>query len=257
MTHSAVTCSQLHKSYRTGRCVTPVLRGIDLQVQPGKCVFLVGPSGSGKTTLLSIIGGVLRPDSGQLHLLGRCLDAMSASERSEFRLRRIGFIFQRFHLFERLTAAENIRVVCSLLGLPRRFARLRALELLSQVGLADRTGHKVMELSMGQRQRVAIARALVADPDLILADEPTASLDADSGMSAMRLLKDLCGQLNKTAIVVTHDERIRPLADCVLTMQDGRIAAGNTPPILPRTPNPEGRSLPRPGMLSPRQCVEV
>jgi putative ABC transport system ATP-binding protein len=221
----AVQTSQLEKVYRTGRLTTPVLRGIDLQVASGECVFLVGPSGSGKTTLLSILGCVLSADGGALRLFGDDVTHLSPRQRAWYRLHRIGFVFQRFHLFSGLKAWENVRVVFDLLGRSAAEARRESLQLLDLVGLADRAQHRISELSMGQRQRVALARALAADPELILADEPTASLDADSGLSAMQTLKGLSDQLGKTVIVVTHDNRIFSLADRILTLTDGRIVS--------------------------------
>jgi len=220
----AIEIHQLQKAYRTGRVHTPVLQGIDLRVRPGECLFLVGPSGSGKTTLLSIIGCVLSVDQGTLRLFGHDVTRFTAQQRAAFRLRRIGFVFQRFHLFDSLRAWENVRVVFDLLGRPPADARRNALELLELVGLANRAHHRVSELSMGQRQRVALARALAADPDLILADEPTASLDAESGLHAMQMLRGLCDHLRKTVVVVTHDNRIFSMADRILTLTDGRLA---------------------------------
>jgi putative ABC transport system ATP-binding protein len=225
MSALAVQTSQLEKVYRTGRLTTPVLRGIDLQVAPGECVFLVGPSGSGKTTLLSILGCVLSADGGSLRLFGEDVTHLSPRQRAWFRLHRIGFVFQRFHLFTGLKAWENVRVVFDLLGRSAAEARRESLQLLELVGLSDRAQHRISELSMGQRQRVALARALAADPELILADEPTASLDAESGLNAMQMLKGLSEQLGKTVIVVTHDNRIFSLADRILTLADGRIVS--------------------------------
>lgn len=223
MSATAVHARGVVKAYRTGQAETPVLRGVDLQVAAGECLFLVGPSGSGKSTLLSILGCVLTADDGELRLFGDDVSNLAPREQAHYRLHQIGFVFQRFHLFDRLSAWENIRVVYELLGRPASASRGRALELLELVGLADRADHRITELSMGQRQRVALARALAADPQLILADEPTASLDAESGQVAMQILKRLCRELGKTAIVVTHDNRIFPQADRILTMVDGRI----------------------------------
>lgn len=223
MSPLAVHARGVVKAYRTGPAETPVLRGVDLQVSAGECLFLVGPSGSGKSTLLSILGCVLTADAGELRLFGDDVTALSPREQAHYRLQQIGFVFQRFHLFDRLSAWENVRVVYELLGRPAAAARRRAGELLELVGLADRADQRISELSMGQRQRVALARALAADPQLILADEPTASLDAESGQVAMQILKRLCRDLGKTAVVVTHDNRIFPQADRILTMVDGRI----------------------------------
>ncbi|MBL8851951.1 MAG: ABC transporter ATP-binding protein [Planctomycetaceae bacterium] len=223
MLEIAIHARGLAKAYRTGQAESPVLRGVDLQVPAGECVFLVGPSGSGKSTLLSILGCVLTADSGELRLFGEDVTNLTPGEQAHYRLRQIGFVFQRFHLFDRLSAWENVRVVDELLGRSKPESRRRALELLDLVGLADRADHRVTQLSMGQRQRVALARALAADPPLVLADEPTASLDAESGQNAMRILKRLCRDLGKTVLVVTHDNRIFSQADRILTMADGRI----------------------------------
>lgn len=218
-----VRAADVSKSYRTGGDVSPVLRGINLRVQRGECVYLVGPSGSGKTTLLSILGCVLAADSGSLEILGVDARRLSPVEQARFRREQVGFVFQRFHLFQALTAAENVCVPLSLLGWPKARSRGKALELLSLVGLADKASSRVTRLSMGQRQRVAFARALAADPPLVLADEPTASLDSEAGSNAMRVLKNLCQELAKTVVVVTHDSRIYSLADRILRLVDGRI----------------------------------
>lgn len=224
MSQHAIEIRHLAKSYRTGAVVTPVLRDINFNVSQGECLFLVGPSGSGKTTLLSILGCVLSADEGRVHMLGHDVSRMQPHELVRFRREKIGFVFQRFHLFDGLRAWENVRLPYDLLGVPPRESKEEAHKLLKMVGLADRAQHQISQLSMGQRQRVALARALAGNPDLILADEPTASLDAESGATAMALLKDLCSRLGKTIIVVTHDNRIFPFADRTLTLVDGRIA---------------------------------
>ena len=226
----AIQARQITKSYGSGSSATPVLHGIDLCVTPGECLFLVGPSGSGKTTLLSILGCVLSADRGSLRLFGEDVTRLSPNEQARLRRERIGFIFQRYHLFDGLKAWENVRVTLDLLGRPRRESKRESLRLLEQVGLKERTHHRIGQLSMGQRQRVAVARALAANPDLILADEPTASLDAESGQNAMDILKRLCTELGKTIIVVTHDPRIYPAADRILTLIDGRISSTDDNP---------------------------
>ena len=222
---TVVRAQALRKAYRTGAVSSPVLRGIDLTVARGECLFLVGPSGSGKTTLLSILGCVLSPDSGTLEILGDDVTRFSTTGQARFRREKIGFVFQRFHLFDALTALENVQVALDLMNGTSSRSRIEALELLSQVGLAGKSASRVTQLSMGQRQRVALARALAGNPELILADEPTASLDAEAGFQAMHVLKELCHSLNKTAIVVTHDSRIFRLADRILKVVDGTIVA--------------------------------
>ena len=218
-----ILAQNVRKSYGTGIAVTPVLQGVDLEVRRGECVFLVGPSGSGKSTLLSILGCVLSPDGGTVRILGHDVARFRPKEQARFRRERIGFVFQRFHLFDGLRAWENVEVALNLLG-QKSEARRESYRLLEAVGLADKATSHIWQLSMGQRQRVAIARALAGEPDLILADEPTASLDAESGHDAMRLMRDLVTTRGKTVIVVTHDPRILPLADRVLHLKNGRIA---------------------------------
>ena len=227
----------LRKSYRSGANTTDVLRGVDLTVARGECLFLVGPSGSGKTTLLSILGCVLSADEGTLYMLGKDVTNLSRVEQARFRREQIGFVFQRFHLFDALTAVENVQMPLNLRGVPKRKSRVVALELLDRVGLSERTNHKACQLSMGQKQRVALARSLAGNPEIILADEPTASLDADSGQGAMRLLKQVCSERQKTVIVVTHDARIYPMADRILKVDNGRIVAGQ---LVDRGWQPDG-----------------
>lgn len=233
MASVAIQATGIQKAYRTGSVSTPVLRGVDLSVNQGECLFLVGPSGSGKTTLLSILGCVLSPDDGRIEILGEDVTRFSPKQQARFRRERIGFVFQRFHLFHGLNAWENVRVALDLLGWSARSGKHEALRLLDMVGLGHRAHHQISQLSMGQRQRVALARALAANPDLILADEPTASLDADAGHQAMSVLKDLCRRLQKTVLVVTHDSRIFPMADRVLRMIDGQVAASGIPESNP------------------------
>jgi putative ABC transport system ATP-binding protein len=223
-----IRAAGLSKCYESGEGAVPVLRGIDLTVRRGECVFLVGPSGSGKTTLLSIVGCILSADAGSLEILGMDACRFSAREQARFRREKLGFVFQRYHLIDSLTAAENVRVPLDLLGWPRHRARAMSLELLSRVGLEGKAGSRVNRLSMGQRQRVAIARALAGEPELILADEPTAALDSEAGWNAMQLIKNVCRDLGQTVVVVTHDCRIHPLADRILQLEDGRIVADPT-----------------------------
>jgi putative ABC transport system ATP-binding protein len=220
-----VVVSELYKAYHRGATQTPVLRGLSLQVEAGTCAFLVGPSGSGKSTLLSILGCLLTPDHGQVRILGQDLARLDARERTLLRRRSIGFVFQRFQLIRGLNAVENVSVPLTLQGVAPQRAERRASELLAAVGLGDRLRQHPANLSTGQCQRVALARALAGDPQLILADEPTASLDAETGLEVMELLRSLTTARGKTALVVTHDPRIFQFADAVLELQGGRIAA--------------------------------
>lgn len=220
----AISLSNVSKSYSRGDTNTRVLVGCNLNVRRGECVYLVGPSGSGKTTLLSIIGCVLRADEGIVRIMGQEIGNLTPAEAAEARLTQIGFIFQRFHLVRGLSALDNICLPLVLGGVSRNVARRRGCELLECVGLADKAHCEPRRLSVGQCQRIAIARALVADPPLILADEPTASLDAALGQQAMRLLRTLTVELGKTAIVVTHDPRIQAFADRTFVLESGRLA---------------------------------
>lgn len=231
MTPTIVACD-VYKNYSSGGATTPVLQGIDLEIMAGECVFLVGPSGSGKTTLLSILGCLLTPDRGRVSIAGRELSGMSDLERALLRRDRIGFVFQRFHLIRGLTAAHNVAVPLTLAGVAHQQARSRALDLLGAVGLSEKAQSHVNKLSTGQCQRVALARALAGDPDLILADEPTASLDGATGQEAMQLLRKLTSESGKTAVVVTHDARIYHFADRILQLEGGRIAPTSVAPAL-------------------------
>jgi putative ABC transport system ATP-binding protein len=235
-TPTDIRAAGLVKVYQTGDEQCAVLKGVDLSVARGECVYLVGPSGSGKTTLLSILGCVLSADAGQLSVLEVDVLGFTPNEQARFRREKIGFVFQRFHLFDALTAMENVCVPLDLLGWSKGRSRSRAMELLSLVGLAEKASCRVTRLSVGQRQRVAFARALAGDPELILADEPTASLDADAGFTAMSILKNLCRELEKTVVVVTHDSRIYSMADRLLRLSDGRVVedAATAQAVRPR-----------------------
>lgn len=219
----AVSLVGVQKSYSRGGSITPVLNGCDLTVRRGECVYLMGPSGSGKTTLLSIIGCVLRADAGVVRIMGRDVKKLSAAAAADARRKFIGFVFQKHHLVRGLSALDNICLPLVLAGMPRSVAARRGWDLLERVGLVDKARCDSRRLSVGQCQRVAIARALATDPQLVLADEPTASLDAALGQQAMQLLRTLTVEMGKTAIVVTHDPRIEAFADRTLVMESGRL----------------------------------
>jgi len=219
----AVSVRDVHKSYGGGGSSTHVLRGVHLDIPSGQCIFLAGPSGSGKTTLLSILGCILRADRGAVRLFDEDVGSLAERERVMFRSQRIGFVFQRFHLIRGLTALENVAVPLTLQRRSRRETHLRARQLLADVGLGDLVHAHPSRLSTGQCQRVALARALVTNPDVILADEPTASLDEENGRSVMRLLRSLTTDLGKTAIIVTHDPRIYRFADRICHMEHGVV----------------------------------
>lgn len=219
----AIRLKGVVKTYPGADAANRVLNGIDLRVERGCSVFLAGPSGSGKTTLLSIIGCILSADEGQIEILGDDVAALNAPQRTLLRRERIGFVFQRFHLIRGLTAAENVGVPLLLRGLAPRDVHARAAALLETVGLADKRHARTESLSTGQSQRVALARALANDPELILADEPTASLDAANGHNMMELLWRLTVQQARTVVVVTHDPRIFSFAHRVYWLDNGNI----------------------------------
>jgi putative ABC transport system ATP-binding protein len=220
---SVVSLSGVRKSYVRGSSSACVLDGIDLTAERGECIFLIGPSGSGKSTLLSIIGCVLTADQGKVRIMGKDVSSLSRDEAAKLRLQHIGFVFQKFHLIRGLSAAENVAVPLRLAGWAADRARERACELLALVDMSEKVDVQPKRLSVGQCQRVALARALAADPDLVLADEPTASLDAKTGSQALGLLRRLTVDTGKTVIVVTHDLRILPFADRVLHLENGRL----------------------------------
>jgi len=198
------------------------LRGVSLTVRAGEYCAIVGPSGCGKSTLLTLLGGLDLPTSGSVALLGTATTGLDDRTLTRLRLERIGFVFQRFHLLPVLTARENVELPMAELGVGKSERRARADELLAYVGLAERTTHRVTQLSGGEMQRVAIARALANKPALILADEPTGELDAATGGEILALFRRLHAD-GTTLVVVTHDDRLAAEAGRVIRMQDGRI----------------------------------
>jgi putative ABC transport system ATP-binding protein len=218
-----VVVRDVHKGFGAGRNRVPILHGISLKVFRGETLFLVGPSGSGKTTLLSLMGCILGPDRGSIEVLGYEVAGMSSEQLTAFRRRYLSFVFQSFNLFPNLSALDNIRLTLCMRGVSGRDATRRAVQLLDQVGLGHRARLRPSKLSTGECQRVAIARALANEPVILLADEPTASLDAENGQSVMRLLKRLAHVRGVTLVIVTHDNRIFPCADRIIRLEDGRI----------------------------------
>lgn len=199
------------------------LRGVSLEVEPGDTVAVMGPSGCGKSTLLHLIGGMDRPTSGDVVFDGRSISDLGDTELARLRRRDLGFVFQFFNLLPSLTVRENVALPLVLEGRERRLVRARARELLERVGLARREEHYPAELSGGEMQRVAVARAVAGEPRLVLADEPTGSLDSESGRGVMRLLSGLNRDLGVTLIVATHDADVADFAKRRILMRDGQI----------------------------------
>jgi putative ABC transport system ATP-binding protein len=202
---------------------TRVLHGVDLSIEFGQLTMLVGPSGCGKTTLLSIISGTLRPTKGDVDVINARITAMRDSEKVKFRRTRIGFIFQQYNLLPALTAAENAATPLVAAGMALDKAAARARAVLNDLGMGPHTEKLPRQLSGGQQQRVAIARALIHNPAVIVCDEPTAALDAESGRQVMDLLNEASREACRAVLVVTHDNRIFHYADRIVSMEDGRI----------------------------------
>lgn len=200
-----------------------VLKGIDLHIDKGEVVSIVGPSGAGKTTLLQIIGTLDKPDSGDIIIDGTDLRKLGAKKLSEFRNRRIGFVFQFHQLLPEFTAVENVMLPAFIAGMSKSEAKKRAMELLDFMGLSDRADHKPNELSGGEKQRVAVARALVNRPAVILADEPSGSLDSKNKDELHRLFFDLRDRTGQTFVIVTHDESLAKITDRTIEMKDGML----------------------------------
>ncbi len=217
---SFIQAQNLNKTFQMGRQTVVALAGLDLEIAQGTFTVIMGPSGSGKSTLLYQMGGLDRPTSGSLTVDGLTIDRLDENDLAVYRRRKVGFIFQSFNLISSLNALENVAFPMRFSGISTSQRRIRAVQLLKQVGLEKRLSHKPTELSGGQQQRVAIARALVNDPPLILADEPTGNLDTSSGMSIMHLLSELHRD-GRTIVVVTHDPRMLHFASHVIYLLDG------------------------------------
>ncbi|MEL7976961.1 ABC transporter ATP-binding protein [Isoptericola sp. F-RaC21] len=205
---------------------TPVLDDVDLALEPGEVVALLGPSGSGKSTLLHLLAGLLRPDGGQVWLAGERLDTLSERRRSDLRLRRMGFVFQLGDLVPELTIAENVELPLRLTGVRATAARARALAMLDRLGVADHAHKRVSEVSGGQAQRGAVARALVHRPPVVLADEPTGSLDTTTGELVLEALVDAAAAQGTAVLLVTHELRVASWADRDVLLRDGRVVGG-------------------------------
>lgn len=221
---AAIKVRQLTKTYAEGEASVVALRGIDLDVHAGEIVMLMGPSGSGKTTLLSIMGCILTATTGSVQVSGREVVGLHQRHLPGIRLEHIGFIFQGFNLFPTLTAGENVELMLDLKGIRGSVAKKRSQELLEQVGLGEKYNSFPNDLSGGQKQRVAIARALAGDPQIILADEPTAALDSHTGRNVMQMMKDLAHKRDRAVVIVTHDPRVAEFADRTIHIEDGLVA---------------------------------
>jgi len=243
---TAIAVRGLSKTYGTGETATRALKSVDLDVRAGEVLLLMGPSGSGKTTLLSIMGCILRATTGSVRIGESEVEivGLRESELPQVRLRYFGFVFQGFNLFPALSAGENVEVALDLKGIRGAEAKRRARRVLEAVGLEDKYRAKPEDLSGGQKQRVAIARALVGDPEIILADEPTAALDSASGQMVMEMMTGLARESNRAVIIVTHDDRVFKYADRIVHIEDGSVRddAGALPLItgIDRTANMRG-----------------
>lgn len=219
----AIICENIVKTYGEGDSKVAALRGVSLKIESGTLQLLMGPSGSGKTTLISIMAGILTADSGTCEVLGTNLKEATDKERTNFRGKNIGFLFQVFNLIPVLTIEDNIIIPLLVNGVQRNVALERAKDLLSEFGLANKIGKLPGELSGGQEQRVAMARAIVHNPQIIVCDEPTSFLDHKTGIKIMELMQNMVKKNKVTLIVVTHDPRIVQFADNIKYLEDGLI----------------------------------
>ena len=228
-----LTCQQIFKSYRMGATRLDVLKGIDLNIAKGEFVAIKGASGSGKSTLMHILGALDKPDKGGVFFEDKNLSAFSGRKINEFRNKKIGFVFQFYHLLDELTVLQNVLIApmvqSGTIGWLLHSAKVKktARQLLGELGLSDRTEHRPYQLSGGERQRVAIARALINQPDIILADEPTGNLDSKTGNDILRVFEKL-HNAGQTIVMVTHDDRIAEKASRIIRLADGKI----NPPVV-------------------------
>jgi len=225
MNDPLLSARALTKTYTLGKRALEVLRGVNLDVARGEFVALRGASGAGKSTLLHLIGGLDTPNAGEIRFAGQNLAGFSESELTHFRNRRVGFVFQAYHLLPELNALENVCLPARMARTPAGRAETRGCELLAWVGLSDRLDHKPYELSGGEQQRVAIARALINDPEMLLADEPTGNLDSHTGGEIIGLLKNLRAEKHTTLVIATHDTKVAAHAERVVELVDGQIGA--------------------------------
>ena len=220
---TVLVANDVSKVYREGHHDVPALRGVSLTVSRGEIVAIEGPSGSGKTTLLCVLGCLLTPSGGQVIIDGHEVDPKRPEQLRELRQRSIGFVFQQFNLFGALTASENVQYGLNLKGWTGPKARREADRVLEAVGLGERKHFRPRDLSGGQRQRIAVARALAGSSSVVLADEPTGNLDSENGTRVLDLFRNLARSEGRAMLIVTHDPRVRTIADRVVTIRDGRL----------------------------------
>lgn len=220
----ALSCQGLWKIYEMGDEKVQAVRGIDLEINTGEMVAIMGPSGCGKTTLLNILSGIDDPSAGQVTVAGKPLFGISDDERTDLRGKEMGFIFQKFHLLDVMSAVENVEIPLLLLGENPEEARAKSMLALEKVGLEDRSEHRPAELSGGQQQRVSIARAVVHNPSVILCDEPTGNLDSTTSKQVMSILSGL-NDSGSTLVIVTHDKEIAKRCSRIIRISDGRIVS--------------------------------
>jgi len=219
-----VECIEVKKSYRQGEIEVHALRDVSLAIEKGEFTAVAGPSGSGKTTLLNLVGGLDASDAGSIMVDGNAFDQMSPSRLANLRLHKIGFVFQAYNLIPVLSAAENVEFVMLLQGVRASERQQRAKAILDDVGLADKYDRRPSELSGGQQQRVAVARAIVSNPSIVLADEPTANLDSETGNGLLEMMKKMNEEKNVTFIFSTHDKMVMDYARRLVLLRDGRLA---------------------------------
>lgn len=218
-----VECKDVSKTYRQGRIAVHALQSVNLSIEKGDFIALAGPSGSGKTTLLNLIGGLDAMDAGSIRIDGNAVESMSQSRLAEMRLNKIGFVFQAYNLIPVLSALENVEYVMLLQSVPSRQRRERAKAALDEVGLSEHYHRRPAELSGGQQQRVAVARAMVSEPAIVLADEPTANLDSETGRGLLEMMREMNEKKQMTFIFSTHDQMVMDYARRRVLLKDGRI----------------------------------
>jgi putative ABC transport system ATP-binding protein len=233
MSNPVLEATNIVKELGQGAGLVRALKGVNVTINPGELTLLMGPSGSGKTTLLSILGCILSPTSGNVCIAGTSTEGLDAEELAEVRRKHIGFVFQTYNLFPTLSAEENVRLALDVRGRKGRMAVDQAREALTKVGLSHKFRSYPGNMSGGEQQRVAVARALASQPSLLLADEPTAALDAENGQAVMALLAELAKDKTRAVLAVTHDHRTLPYADRIIHIEDGLIVDDERPERAP------------------------